>query len=910
MSADDDAPVPRPPSPNEERLDSLFARLQPLSAEEREALIEHECADAPVLAARLRALLAPGAPTDFLVPPAAGASAERFFGGGMEGRTLGDFELVREIGRGSMGVVYLAEQQNPRRTVALKILPAAHAQDPLRAARFRREAEAASHVDHPNAVPILAFGDAKGQLWFAMRYVDGHDLHEELDRHRRLRAGQPTPLPFLPTYDGHDYVPRALERFCELLDALQNAHDHQVVHRDVKPQNVLVDREGRFHLADFGLAKDERFGTLTETKAVQGTPHYMSPEQARVLEAKIDHRTDVYSAAVVLYELLSLQRAFPGSTQQEVFEKIGTREPTPLTRIARRVPRDLEVVCAKGMAKRPERRYASAREFADDLRRFLRHEAILARPPSALERAGRFVERHRKVVLTGSIAVALVSFVAWFVQDQQFRTVLAAEETRFSQVLAYEDWTDRVLELVATRQRLADLRASGRRFPAEFEQQAGRLERRFEQYKQDELARANALIDRGLAGETYARPPGLLQPEEVGTPFVPDVLRTGRDPVLLQQGLRILQDLAALFSDDPRVVAGFEVDRIHPRLTVELPRAVLESAPRSNEARAWIQRLDPVTETIDPPRALGLLPLHDVPLAPDLYRIVVEIPDYGWGEYQRHLGVGPTRVNVQAWVRRTSEIVASMRRIEGGRFTYKTPGLTKGGMGCSEVHSEVELAPYWIGEAAVSNAEVVRYLRETGARVPMLWYECGYRSSPEDLMPDAREREAWLDLPATGFDGNFARDFAEWSGARLPLHPELERAKRGADTRFFPWGDDRAAAGGVRFHLDGEAKSNDRGLARFRNYLRGVLPVRAPDYLQPPENLYHSFGNVMEWTDSPMPESRDGFLYTSPYERIVMGPAWWAVSSKVTLCNHNIRGIDDRYATWDVGIRLAKSVRP
>jgi hypothetical protein len=192
-------------------------------------------------------------------------------------------------------------------------------------------------------------------------------------------------------------------------DALHCAHEHGLVHRDVKPQNLLLQENRRVQVGDFGLVRDESLGSLTRTGELAGTPYYMSPEQAKIVRASVDHRTDVYSLGVVLYELATHQRPFEGKTSADVLTKIRDTHPSGLRSLNPHLPRDLETICLKAMAKEPRDRYATAAELRDDLRRFLAHEAIVAKPPTWLAHAGRWMRRHRYKVgafglLIGGIA--------------------------------------------------------------------------------------------------------------------------------------------------------------------------------------------------------------------------------------------------------------------------------------------------------------------------------------------------------------------------------------------------------------------------------------------------------------------------------------------------------------------------
>ncbi len=325
------------------------------------------------------------------------------------GMRLGDFELLRELGQGAMGIVFLAKQISLQRLVALKILPPQIVLTARQVERFRREAKSAARLRHPGIVPIYAVGEEEGVRFFAMEYVAGRTLHEELSALRRARSrGEPPGAnDKLGSRAGRPYVEQAAAIAAQLADALDHAHRHGVIHRDVKPQNILIGEDDLPMLVDFGLAKDLDEQSISQAGDIAGTPYYMSPEQATAAREKIDRRSDVFSLGVVLYEMLSLKRPFEGKTSHEVFQRIATFDPPLLESCNPRVPRELAIICRKALEKRRDDRYATAADMAADLRRFLAGEPILARPPSTFETALRWSRRHR--VLSASIAVAILA---------------------------------------------------------------------------------------------------------------------------------------------------------------------------------------------------------------------------------------------------------------------------------------------------------------------------------------------------------------------------------------------------------------------------------------------------------------------------------------------------------------------
>ncbi|MHC4944283.1 MAG: serine/threonine protein kinase, partial [Planctomycetota bacterium] len=318
------------------------------------------------------------------------------------GEILGDFKIYRKIGHGGMGTVYEAEQRSLNRKVALKILPAHLTISDQSVKKFYREAEAGGRHRHPGIVSIYTVGEHEGRHFIAQELIEGG--RTLADKINELRAKKDFPSGYF----------RVVARLiAKVADALGHAHALGVIHRDVKPSNILLTQEGDPKVSDFGLAKVEDALSLSRSGEFAGTPYYMSPEQALSHRAKINHRTDIYSLGVTLYEMLTLHRPFEATTSHEVLKKIVTLDPKNPHKRNPRVPRDLSVICMKAMEKVPEKRYQSMMDFGEDLRRFLSGDVISAKPAGLGTRLWKRVKRNP--VVSAAVGVALVATVVFAV---------------------------------------------------------------------------------------------------------------------------------------------------------------------------------------------------------------------------------------------------------------------------------------------------------------------------------------------------------------------------------------------------------------------------------------------------------------------------------------------------------------
>src|SRR6478672_2839182 len=310
---------------------------------------------------------------------------------------LGDYELLEEVGRGGQGVVFRARQKSLNRTVALKVISLGQWASKVHLKRFRLEAEAAASLDHPDIVPIYEVGERDGSCYFSMKFVEGGQV-DEVVRHAPMS------------------IRRAAELIAKVARTVHYAHQHGILHRDIKPGNILLDRKGEPHLTDFGLARlVETESTMTRTLEVLGTPSYMAPEQAMGNNSAISSATDVYGLGAVLYQLLTGQPPFAGGATYETIKLLLDTEPKQPRLLNPKIDRDLSTICLKCLEKDPKRRYSSALALAEDLERWLKHVPIQARHTSVLARGTKWMRRNPSSALLVASLVALAAAGTWII---------------------------------------------------------------------------------------------------------------------------------------------------------------------------------------------------------------------------------------------------------------------------------------------------------------------------------------------------------------------------------------------------------------------------------------------------------------------------------------------------------------
>jgi len=692
---------------------------------------------------------------------------------------FGDFEIVREIGRGGMGIVYEARQVAIGRRVALKVLPQHMSQNPADLARFQREAEAAGKLQHPSIVSVYASGSVDGLPYIAMEFAEGTTVDRLISRGSLLPK-------------------RAAEIGAAVAEALDYAHGKGVVHRDVKPSNVLVTADGGVKLMDFGLARHDRDVTLTRPGFAMGTPAYMSPEQATGRRDAVGPRSDVYMLGAALYECATGVKPFTEESPEAVLRAVADRDPVRPRQLRPRLPADLETIILKAMEKDAGRRYPTAAEMAADLKAFAAGEAIAAQPVSLAGRVVRRAERHRTTaMLLGATAAVVVSLAVWAV------------------VLQVKSWRDGRRAAEARRERID----GWMREAAVVAREAFDLD-----------GRCRALIAE-LQEEFRAVPPGSMSADEERVKQLAGIMAQRRELDELMERLeqtwgRVRERVSAVLAEDSRhgdarafdrssyhevarayfrlaeLDAGAWKERQRPRIAQLYSKAAFharEVRDPDDEMRAILAkgRGDGALTVSGPPGAglllravdadalfegpeaeIGRTPLRDHALPMGGYVLRVRVPGFADAVCPFFIERGE-RASLDVRLVRAEDVPEGMAYVPGGRAYI--------GDGWLEYVVRATLRPYFIDREEVSFGAYWKFLEslppgERAARTPKLQ---GLRG---DLPPDLERK------PVVAVSLEDAQAYARWAGKRLPTREEWEFAARGADGRDYPWGNKFLAA--------------------------------------------------------------------------------------------------------------------
>jgi formylglycine-generating enzyme required for sulfatase activity len=787
--------------------------------------------------------------------------------GGAEGpgKKYGEYSVIREIGRGAMGVVYEAVQEGLNRRVALKVMLSNYTGSEEAVERFLREGQATARLKHPNIVSVFGLGEEDGDFYYAMAYVKGKSLKDALK----------------------DDVLTFKERAEIIRDSgrgLDFAHKEGVIHRDIKPANIMIDLDGKVLIADFGIAKTEESSTLTADGQILGTPMYMSPEQADGLP-DVDNRADVYSLGATLYETLTLARPFHGEDIRSIIRNVLEVEPVSPRKIDPKIPRDLETICMKSLEKNREKRYDTAGDMADDIDRFLNGENILAKPLGIVGRVAKKMMKNKAVtallLLLFLVVAGGAGFYAYTVQQKQADIARRLADARQSfEAGDFAEAREKYQGVEATDAKNGEARtgiekcdikiahiaenkkeaeekarrdktrreniAAAAKLTSEAEGVLGQGREAFEK-AQDAFARGKASVGADLLDQAFTFTEKAVFTYSAALVKVRDHYDAEKGKVetyLLRSRVEIVQEDFGKALGYVIIARDTSKGRFFEKEIDELERAIAGTGhltvgepageggtPRLAPGTAVeLAVLDPDTLVESKTRtSLGATPLrHDIPMGNYIL-------------YLSHEGRSPARYPLL--VGRNAELVVDFPLLDASAvpegMVYVPPGEYVSGDSFSGQKTRY-VEGYLIDTREVTHEDYRRFVealendkdkmrhaprRRVGTKLVAYWL------SEKTYAPYKGKN-----LPVYGITWESAAAYTAWAGRRLPTADEWEKAARGADGRLWPWGN--------------EFKRNDRCNYYGRRKEINIEPVASYGEWSSPFGCLNMAGNVAEFTST------------------------------------------------------------
>lgn len=762
--------------------------------------------------------------------------------------TVGPYVALRILNHGGTATVYEARDSRSGQHVAIKILHPHLAQRLSPLERFRREAAIGSRLVHPHLVSVIDHGEFQGTSFLVMDRIYEQSLADLIEEWVKIGL-----------VGSKSRVAMSVRMVREIAEALQYLHDEGVIHRDVKPHNILLDANGRAYLADLGLAENTSLAlTLTSPAELLGSAQYMSPEHTLQLR-RFDGRSDVFSLGVVLYQTLALEVPFQAKDMHRLVYEISFVTPKRITQCDAQVPEALEILCDRAMEKVPHHRFPTAAAFASELRQFQERARITIHRPSAPVQAWRGLRRRPlRLAMAALVTLTILLAFGWTWWRDHRNRELALDD--------YASATGSLALKGCTKAALASLLGQG-----------STLRLRFGEAVESAVVAGESRLTREIEDRTRSQLAVAEAALRLASPS--DSSRWPKEPEFLA-ALAEAESLADFLPPGSPLRERSRSSAFYPRLSLEI-------RPATESYSVEVLAFDLATAEFDPTPVVSVTNASTLAVPPGHYRIVVRSSDC-MAELTRSLITWGREYPVVAYLRPHDSVIPTMVPIAGGPVRRSLPRVA--------VEDEPGVVrPFYIDPTEVTFGEYREFLSQTGHREPLAW------PRPYDSAFDR--------LPVTGVTLPDAMSFAEWKGKRLPTAIEWQRAARGAEGFPYPWGIDSTVVAEANVGpplRDWPPAGSPEVLALFRSRIQPV-GFNPRDRRREGDRVIHdTLGNLLEWIDNLPVATVRGELCLQYGSGNAMGCAW-AFGDQASLPKLTTSLADQPRLSLIFGFRCAKS---